>query len=93
MKRLPSYDSDTERTERGLFVILCLAAAGVIAISGWNGLQLSTRSQDENRATPATEITARTEQKPITPSTNLTIYRPGATGERSRLNGLGAPKS
>jgi len=92
MNRLPSYDVQTGRVERGMFLTLTLAAVALIAITTWNGLRFASQ-QDEIHLAPAAENMARIEAKRQIASTNLTIYKSTPTEERTRLGGLGAPKS
>ena len=92
MNRLPAFDPQAARMERGVFLVLALAAVALIAITGWHGLEFAGSSEDLLRL-PAAGAVARIESKKPNGSTNLTIYRPGPTGERSRPGGLERPKS
>jgi hypothetical protein len=92
MNRLPSYDVQTGQAEWRIFFTLTLAAVALIAIAAWNGLQFASE-RDEMLLAPATENVARIEAKRQIASTNLTIYKSSAIGERSRPGGLAAPKS
>jgi hypothetical protein len=92
MNRLPSYDVRTGRAERGIFLTLALAALASIVITAWNGSRFAT-DQDKIVLAPAPEDIVRIETKNQIASTNLTIYKSGGSGEKSRLGGFGAPKS
>ncbi len=92
MHRLPSYDVRTGHAERAIFLTLTLAALALIALTAWNGSQFAT-NQDKIVLVPAPENMVRIETKNQIASTNLTIYKPGTAEEKSRLGGLGPPKS
>ncbi len=92
MKRLPSYDVQTGRAERNLYLTLGLAALALIGASAWNTTGFTDRPAGSFTAAPA-DLAGRIETKAESPSTNLTMYQHKANAEKSRLNTFGVPKS